>query len=127
MNTGLSFENGFVITKDDITNAAQIDFTPHAKFKGVYLKHLVTSDMTGGQVSSHLVKVEPNCVLDHHIHENNLEIHEVIAGSAKALVGEQEVDYLPGTIGVLPAKVPHKITAGEEGVYILAKFTPALV
>ncbi|MBI9048146.1 MAG: cupin domain-containing protein [Anaerolineaceae bacterium] len=127
MNTGKAFENGFVITKDEITKAEQIDFTPHAKFKGVYLKHLVTGAMTGQQVSSHLVKVEPNCVLDNHIHENNLEIHEVIAGSAKAIVGNQEVDYLPGTIGILPAGVPHRIVASDEGVYILAKFTPALV
>jgi quercetin dioxygenase-like cupin family protein len=127
MNTGLSFENGFVITKDEITNAENIAYRAHPSFKGVYLKDLATAKTTDGSISCHLVKVEPYCVLDHHIHENNLEIHEVIAGSAKALVGDQEVDYLPGTIGVLPARVPHKITAGEEGIYILAKFTPALV
>ena len=127
MNTGTQFENGFVYTRSSSQASTEIEFTAHAKFKGVYLKHLVTGAMTGNQVSSHLVKVEPHCVLDTHIHEANLEIHEVIAGSAKAMVGNQAVDYLPGTIGVLPAGVPHQIIAGDEGVYILAKFTPALL
>ena len=127
MNTGKQYENGMVYTQNSSQASAELDYVPHARFKGVYLKHLVTGSMTGNQVSSHLVKVEPHCVLDTHIHENNLEIHEVIAGSAKAMVGDQAVDYLPGTVGVLPAGVPHQIIAGDEGVYILAKFTPALV
>jgi mannose-6-phosphate isomerase-like protein (cupin superfamily) len=127
MNIANDFADGKTYTSTDLRNAKELDFVPHAKFKGVYLKLLVPGAMTDGQISSHLVKVDPHCVLDTHIHENNLEIHEVISGSAKAMVGDKEVDYLPGTIGVLPAGVPHKIVAGEEGVYILAKFTPALV
>jgi len=127
INIANDFENGKIHTKTECFDAQDLDFVPHAKFKGVSLKHLVTGAMTGGLISSHLVRVEPGCVLDTHIHEKNLEIHEVISGSAKAMVGEKEVDYLPGVIGVLPAGVPHRIAAGEEGIYILAKFTPALV
>jgi quercetin dioxygenase-like cupin family protein len=127
MNIANDFDNGKIYTKTEIIDAQNLDFVPHAKFKGVSLKQLVTGAMTGGQVSSHLVRVEPGCVLDTHIHEKNLEIHEVIAGSAKAMVGDKEVDYVPGVIGILPAGVPHRIAAGEEGIYILAKFTPALV
>ena len=127
MNIANDFENGKIFTKTEIFNAQELDFVPHAKFKGVSLKHLVKGAMTGGLISSHLVRVEPGCVLDTHIHENNLEIHEVIAGSGKAMVGDKEVDYLPGVIGVLPAGMSHRIVAGEEGIYILAKFTPALV
>lgn len=127
MNIANNFENGKIYTKTEFFNAQDLDFVPHAKFKGVSLKHLVTGAMTGGQISSHLVRVEPGCVLDTHIHANNLEIHEVIAGSAKAMVGDKEVDYLPGVIGVLPAGISHRIAAGKDGIYILAKFTPALV
>jgi hypothetical protein len=43
------------------------------------------------------------------------------------MIGDKDVDYLPGVNGVLPAGMPHRIAAGKEWIYILAKFTPALV
>lgn len=126
MNIGNCFENGEVGTISEIIKSEDKNFNPHPKFKGVYLKDLVTGDMTGNKISCHLVKVEPFCTLDTHVHENNLEIHEIISGNATCYIGENTISYNVGTIGVIPENVPHKVEAGENGIYILAKFIPAL-
>lgn len=127
MNIENNFEIGRICTISQIVNAESIDFSPHAIFKGVSLKHLVTGKMTNNQISCHLVKVEPFCLLDTHVHENNLEIHEIISGDGTCYIGENKVFYSVGAVGVIPEKVPHKVEAGAKGIYILAKFTPALL
>ncbi|MGE5627921.1 MAG: cupin domain-containing protein [Solirubrobacterales bacterium] len=121
------FENGSIFAIDLNVSAQNIDFIPHAKFKGVSLKHLVTGKITDNKISCHLVKVEPFCILDTHVHENSLEIHEIIAGDGTCFIGENEVHYSIGAIGVIPGNTPHKVVAGSTGLYILAKFTPALL
>ncbi|MDP4092751.1 MAG: cupin domain-containing protein [Bacillota bacterium] len=122
-----SFEGGSIYTLSDTISSESIDFVPHPKFKGVFLKHLVTGKMTNNQISCHLVKVEPYSELELHTHNDNLEIHEIIAGNGTCYIAEKKVTYSLGTVAVIPANVPHKVTAGAEGIYILAKFTPALV
>ncbi|MCL2147946.1 MAG: AraC family ligand binding domain-containing protein [Methanomassiliicoccaceae archaeon] len=102
-------------------------YVPHKAFKGVYLKHLVTGGMTEGRISSHLVKVEPFCGLELHTHPEQVEVHEVIQGSGECRIADREVAYAPGTVEAIPMGVPHKVTAGKEGLYILAKFSPALL
>ena len=108
------------------TESDSISYTPHKSFKGVYLKHLVSGDMTDSLISSHLVKVEPFCSLDMHTHSQQLEIHEVIQGAGKCLIAEKQLQYTPGMVVVIPRNTPHMVTAGEDGLYILAKFSPAL-
>lgn len=127
MNIEKHFENGTICTICDVMNSEKIDYVPHNKFKGVSLKHLVTGEMTNNQISCHLVKVEPFCTLDTHVHENSLEIHEIISGNGICYIEENKVIYSIGSIGVIPANTPHKVQAGEEGIYILAKFVPALL
>jgi quercetin dioxygenase-like cupin family protein len=102
-----------------------IEYTPHKTFKGVYLKHLVKGDMTDGRISALLVKVEPFCSLETHAHPEQLEIHEVIQGTGECQIAEKQMPYSPGTVAVIPQNSPHRVTAGENGLYILAKFTPA--
>jgi quercetin dioxygenase-like cupin family protein len=126
MNIGNYFENGQIGTISEVIKSADKNFSPHPKFKGVSLKNLVTGDMTNNKISCVLVKVEPFCTLDTHVHENNLEIHEVISGNATCYIGENKINYTIGTVGIIPENVSHKVEAGENGVYILAKFTPAL-
>lgn len=120
------FARGNIYTLKKDVKAADIEYTPHAKFTGVYLKHLVTGDMTDGLISCHIVKVDPNCVLDFHQHENAVEIHEVIEGDGICTIGQKDVKYEVGSLGVMPKGVPHKIAAGKDGIAVLAKFTPPL-
>ena len=61
-----------------------------------------------------------------HIHETQLETHEVIAGSGICTNDGAKLEYAPGVISIMPAKVPHQVDAGDQGLYLFAKFMPAL-
>lgn len=127
MNIGELFETGAICSQSTVIKSDSIEFTPHKAFKGVFLKHLVKGEETGNQLSCHLVKIEPFCVLETHTHPDSLEIHEVIYGEGECKIAENLVAYKVGTVGVIPMNTKHKVTAGEDGLFILAKFTPALL
>jgi len=127
MNIGELFETGTVCGVGFLEQSADNGFIPHSAFKGVSLKHLVRGEMTGGQISCHLVRVEPGCVLDTHTHPAQIEIHEVIYGDGVCELSGDKFDYKPGVVGVIPSGAVHRIVAGKEGLYILAKFTPSLL
>jgi len=112
---------------EQFASMADADYAPHRTFKGVYLKHLVKGDVTEGRISSHLVKVDPFCTLDTHTHPEQVEIHEVLQGAGECRIAEREIRYTPGVVAVIPQNVPHRVAAGENGLYILAKFTPSLL
>lgn len=126
MNIGSIFENGSIFSLQGTAPSSAVEFTPHAKFKGVALKHLVRGEQTGGLLSCHLVKVDPFCSLETHCHPDNLEIHQVIGGTGEGALGEALTNYVPGTVSVIPRNIPHRATAGAEPLYILAVFSPAL-
>ena len=107
-------------------NFEEIPWSKHPTFEGVELKHIVKADETGGAYSFHLVRIAPGCSIMDHIHDPQLETHEVIAGFGKCINDGTEIDYAPGVISVMPAKVHHEVHAGEEGLYLFAKFMPAL-
>lgn len=127
MNLGELFGTGTVCSQSSVIKSDSIDFIPHKAFKGVSLKHLVKGEETNNQLSCHLVKVEPFCTLETHVHNNNLEIHEVIYGEGECQIADNQVNYKVGTVGVIPSNTQHKVTAGKDGLYILAKFSPALL
>lgn len=105
---------------------ADIPWSKHPAFEGVELKHIVTSGQTGGQFSYHLVRIAPNKKIGSHVHKTQLETHEVISGSGICINEGTEIKYEPGVISVLSVNIPHEVTAGSEGLYIFAKFIPAL-
>ena len=105
---------------------SEIGWNKHPTFEGVELKHIITSKQTGGDFSYHLVRIAPNKSIKNHIHETQLETHEVIAGQGTCVNDGAKLDYAPGVISIMPAKVPHEVNAGEEGLYLFAKFIPAL-
>lgn len=127
MTISEQFENGSIYTVKDTMCSEQVGYNAHPKFKGVSLKHLVAGGITNGLLSCHLVKVEPQCTLDTHTHAESFEIHEVISGSGTLYMGGTEHPYTAGCVGVIPAGTEHKVQASEEGLYILATFTPPLV
>ena len=118
---------GSVFTLDKEQKISDLPWNPHASFKGVYLKHLIIGKDTDNRLSCHIVKIEPGCVLDTHVHDGKIEIHEVVAGSGTMYLDGKEITYRQGQICVIPANKPHKVIAGKDGMYILAKFTPSLL
>ena len=116
--------NIYYFDKQDKIDA--LVWNAHPTFKGVYLKHLILGKETKNQLSCHIVKVEPNYILDTHQHDGKIEIHEVIGGNGTMFLDKKEINYTVGQICVIPENMTHKVVAGKEGLYLFAKFTPAL-
>jgi quercetin dioxygenase-like cupin family protein len=121
------FANGAINYRDRIDNASQIDWMEHPTFQGVYLKHLIKGAETLGQLSCHLVKVDPGCALLDHMHDPQWELHEVIEGEGICTLDQREVRYYPGQMAMIPQGTHHQVVAGDDGLLMLAKFFPALV
>ena len=103
-----------------------IPWSKHPTFDGVELKHIVTAQETEGQFSYHLVRIAPGKAIGNHIHQTQLETHEIIAGTGICINNGAELVYEPGVISILPMGLPHEVKAGADGLYLFAKFIPAL-
>lgn len=119
-------EGGKLLLPDDTVAFNDIPWSEHPTFEGVELKHIITSEKTDGQFSFHLVRIAPNKKIGNHIHEKQLEIHEVISGAGVCVNNGVELPYETGIISIFPIGVPHEVIAGEDGLYLFAKFMPAL-
>jgi mannose-6-phosphate isomerase-like protein (cupin superfamily) len=119
--------NGTATYVDRDDAAEEIPWNQHPKFKGVYLKHIIKGADTEGKLSCHMVKMNPDAILEEHVHGNQWELHEVIEGEGKFFLGTKETPYFPGRMGVIPRGTNHKVIAGKSGMVLLAKFFPALV
>ena len=121
-----AFDNGKLEIPGKTIEFKDIPWSAHPVFAGVELKHIVRAAETDGAYSFHLVRIAPNCSIKDHIHDPQLETHEVIVGCGKCINGGTEIVYEPGVISIMPARVHHEVHAGEEGLYLFAKFMPAL-
>jgi len=122
-----NFEMGYTHLLTAMVSNSEKQWNPHPKFPGVCLKHLITGEQTAYRFSSHIVRIDSGCILDEHIHEGKTELHEIIEGSGVCILNGTEVHYLPGDCTVIPDNTKHKVTAGENGLIIFAKFIPALL
>ena len=121
-----AFNRGRLALIDSEVSFEQTNWTKHPTFEGVELKHIVTAKDTNGLFSYHLVRIEPEKAIGNHIHETQLETHEVIAGDGICINNGVEIKYKQGVISIMPEKVPHEVKAGKDGLYLFAKFMPAL-
>lgn len=128
MNNDLfeAFNNGHLRLPTATVEFADIPWSKHPTFEGVELKHIVTAKQTNGQFSYHLVRIAPEKSIENHIHETQLETHEVISGSGVCINDGAAIPYEKGTISIMPMGIPHKVNAGKDGLYLFAKFIPAL-
>jgi len=122
-----SMANGSTTYMDRDDATGEIPWNQHPKFKGVYLKHIIKGTDTGGMLSCHMVRIDPNAILEEHVHEDQWELHEVIEGEGKFTLESKETPYHPGRMGIIPKGTKHKVIAGESGLVLLAKFFPALL
>lgn len=121
-----AFNRGRLALIDSEVSFEQTNWAKHPTFEGVELKHIVTAKDTNGLFSYHLVRIEPEKAIGNHIHETQLETHEVIAGDGICINNGVEIKYKQGVISIMPKKVPHEVKAGKDGLYLFAKFMPAL-
>ncbi len=126
MDTFELFNKGKLVLPEKEAGFAEIEWSKHPTFEGVELKHIITAKDTEGKFSYHLVRIASGCSIGNHIHETQLETHEVIMGNGKCVNAGNAIPYEPGTISIMQAGVPHEVNAGSEGLYLFAKFMPAL-
>ena len=126
MNTFERFNSGSLELFDRTKSFDDLEWNRHPTFEGVELKHIITSADTAGQFSFHLVRIAPNKKIGDHIHEDQLETHEIIDGSGVCINEGREIPYSCGVISVMRKGTHHEVTAGDEGLYMFAKFIPAL-
>ena len=120
------FNNGKLILADKAISFESIPWCKHPVFDGVELKHIVTSNETNGEFSYHLVRVASNKSILNHIHEEQLETHEVIYGEGICINNQQKIHYSTGVISIMTKAVSHEVHAGDNGLLLFAKFIPAL-
>ena len=126
MDTFELFNDGKLVLPEKEAGFAGIEWSKHPTFKGVELKQIITAKDTDGKFSYHLVRIAPGCSIGNHIHETQLETHEVIKGRGGCVNAGSTISYEAGTISIMQAGVPHEVTADSEGLYLFAKFMPAL-
>lgn len=119
-------KGGKLLLPDTTVSFHTISWSQHPIFEGVDLKHIITSEQTDGQFSFHLVRIAPNQRIGNHIHEKQLETHEVISGAGICINNGVELPYKAGVISIFPIGVPHEVIAGSDGLCLFAKFIPAL-
>jgi quercetin dioxygenase-like cupin family protein len=119
--------NGIIVLPEKTIHSQDITWTKHPTFEGVYLKHLIGGDSTNGQLSCHLVRIDPGCTLKIHTHAAQWELHEVIEGAGSCSLDGHPLSYETGRMVVIPSGTPHAVTAGDQGLVLLAKFFPALL
>lgn len=121
-----AFDKGVLLNQSSALDLTKLDWNAHPKLKGVHLKDIITSSETEGAISCHLVKIEPNCKIALHTHPDNLEIHEVIQGEGNCILNTKSHEYNCGTVAIIPKNLKHEVIAGDKGLYLFAKFIPAI-
>lgn len=118
---------GTIITSEAIRAINDLPWNKHASCEGVFLKHLIAGAATDGQFSCHLVQVQAGYEISEHIHPKHWELHEVVVGQGWGFLSGKTLAYQPGSVIVIPSGEKHRVVAGEEDLYVWAKFVPALV
>ena len=126
MNTN-DFEKGILYINEKCIDVENLVWNEHSVFKGVFLKHIIKGEFTDNRLSCHFVKINPGCEIGIHSHAGKTELHEIISGYGHCIVGKTKFDYRKGIIGFIPADVDHYVIAENEGLFLLAKFFPALL
>jgi len=112
------FDFGELLLPDESVKFKDIPWKKHPSFEGVEIKCLIT--FSGN--SYNLVKIAPDMKIGEHIHENQVETHEVISGSGICINNGRKLAYSKGVISVMEKGIPHEVTAGKDGLYMFAKF-----
>jgi quercetin dioxygenase-like cupin family protein len=102
------------------------EWQEHARFPGIYLKHLVSPRENPLAIVNGL-RVPPGGVIGRHHHPAEIEMVYVVSGQCVLTLDEDERPLTAGDIVAIPAGLVHSLrNAGAVLVELLAIFTPPL-
>lgn len=121
------FECGTLAHAGQQFEVEECPWNSHKDFIGVSLKNVITAEHTAGLFTCHLVRIAPHCAIGKHVHSASVELHEVVKGSGVCVTEHCSIPYTPGTISILDCNAPHEVRAGDDGLYLFAKFITVTV
>jgi quercetin dioxygenase-like cupin family protein len=77
----------------------------------------------GDEATLAALELEPNCVVPEHSHVNE-QTGVLLRGSVTFRIGDETKELTPGSMWVIPAHVPHDVTTGPDGAFIVELFAP---
>ena len=80
--------------------------------------------ISGKQASLVAISLEPNADVPEHHHVNE-QTGMLVSGAMTFRIGGESRDLTPGSTWVIPADVPHSVTAGPDGAFLIELFAPA--
>jgi len=109
-----------------IADAASGEWQEHPRFRGIYLKGLLTS-ADNGLASVNVVRVPPGGVISRHHHPAQVETVYMLAGQSVLTLGDAETPFNAGQIVAVPIGLEHALrNESAEDVELLTFFTPPL-
>jgi len=84
---------------------------------------LIARSLHGREATLAQIELEPGVEVPEHAHVNE-QIGILAGGSLSFRIGEERRDLRPGEGWVIPAHVPHSVTAGKDGAVLFELFAP---
>lgn len=84
---------------------------------------LIARALTGAESTLAQIELDPGIDVPEHAHVNE-QIGILTAGSVTFRIGDEEKELQPGGTWVIPANVPHSVTAGPGGASLIEVFVP---
>lgn len=95
---------------------------------GVRLTFLLTSEQTNGELLRVEIVLPAGFSIAEHVHPRQEEQHQVVSGTLRARVAEQEQDYKAGQRVIGPPGVPHAWCnpSDHEDLHLISEHRPVL-
>jgi quercetin dioxygenase-like cupin family protein len=85
---------------------------------------LIARDLSGAEATLAQIELEPGVDVPEHAHVNE-QIGILLGGSLTFRIGDESRDLQTGATWIIPAHVPHSVTAGPGGAMLIEVFAPA--
>jgi quercetin dioxygenase-like cupin family protein len=79
--------------------------------------------VSGQEASLVAVSLDPGTDVPEHHHVNE-QTGMLISGAVTFRIGDESRELTPGSTWVIPANVPHTVTAGPKGAFLIELFAP---
>ena len=85
---------------------------------------LIGRALTGAEATLAQIELDPDIDVPEHEHVNE-QIGILTGGSLTFRIGDESRELGPGGTWIIPAHVPHSVTAGPGGATLIEVFVPA--